>query len=630
MRFLLLTLFTILFFNCFSQNVKQLEDSLFSLYKDSTYQVLSREFRRTGIELKNQSKYPEALYMLNSALGIYSENFDSVGIAQCLNNLGVVYLHLNQKTESIKSYYQAIAINKKLNNKRDLLKNYGNLGNYYFYQNDLKQALKYYKICINLSEDLNDIYTIAKNRSGIGSIYIDENFENQNLDSALIEYKKALIIFNQIGDSINIGINTNNIGAIYERKNENLSALEYYLQAYEIRVKINNQKGVLVSLLNLGNIYRKLNDYKKSTEYYTLGKSLSKELKNSEYYLHFIVNLAELNILLNNEEEATHYFEEYKKLKDSLFSEQKTAQLIELQTKYQTEEKEEQINQQLKELRIKSHQNNLLLGFSITITIISLIAILFFIQRQKTLKLLRKRENEIHNQKVDKMNQDYEIAALNARIEGQMKERNRIAEDLHDRLGAKLSAIKLFLSNDFSENSKESIYKLINETIIETREIAHNLSSGILRNYGLVAALEDICKTINASNKINASFHYVNIKSKMKDKIGETLLYIVQELVANTLRHSKATIMSIQLGYYKNHGFNLIFEDNGIGFSEKDLKGSMGLNNIKVRLREFSGELIIDSIINQGSTFIITIPEDPKMQGEYEKENTHQNQPLEN
>ena len=140
----------------------------------------------------------------------------------------------------------------------------------------------------------------------------------------------------------------------------------------------------------------------------------------------------------------------------------------------------------------------------------------------------------------------------------------------------------------------------------EVRSIAHNLSTGLVHKYGLNEAVNQLFRTLEQSKGIKFSLFLHPDTHSLGQSLGIELYRIVQELVSNTLKHAKATEISLQTNFSENT-FNLIFEDNGVGFDPKQLSGGIGLENIKVRVKRLGGELHIDSEKGRGSIFIVEI-----------------------
>ncbi|QMU28321.1 CheR family methyltransferase [Adhaeribacter radiodurans] len=206
-----------------------------------------------------------------------------------------------------------------------------------------------------------------------------------------------------------------------------------------------------------------------------------------------------------------------------------------------------------------------------------------------------------------KLNQQKEI--LNVILETQESERKRISEALHNGLGQLLYATKLKLS-DMHPDKKEDkelqtgIDTLLNDAIRETRQLSFELMPSILRDFGLAAAIQEICKRVN-STKIQLQCEVLGLPDRL-DEILETAIFrICQELLNNILKHSQATEASIQILNQKTK-IVLRVEDNGIGFDPEqvDITG-LGLSSIRNRLQLIDGTLDIDSEPGKGSLFTI-------------------------
>ncbi|WP_130733929.1 sensor histidine kinase [Flavobacterium sp. J27] len=205
-----------------------------------------------------------------------------------------------------------------------------------------------------------------------------------------------------------------------------------------------------------------------------------------------------------------------------------------------------------------------------------------------------------------------EITKLNALIEGEEKERNRIAQDLHDGINGDLSAIKFQLmafknklSNEINKENLEKSITMIDTTCEQVRTISHNLTPYAISQNDLSYALEQFC------NKMNSPFLLIDYQwfggELLLAKNIETSIYrIVQELIQNTIKHAKAkevTVHCNNLGEY----LNITVEDDGIGFeSHAQFKG-IGFKNIENRINYLNAKMEIDSS-QQGTTILINIP----------------------
>jgi len=232
-------------------------------------------------------------------------------------------------------------------------------------------------------------------------------------------------------------------------------------------------------------------------------------------------------------------------------------------------------------------------------------SLLFFIitHRNRVLKLLLSmQEKEIEKEK--------EVAK--AILDGEEKERVRISEDLHDGIGAKLSAIKMQLEANLNSNQvrvepKEIIHQL-NQAINELRGISHHLQPEYIHSLGLVNALKQLIQKVNGFEKTHYKF-YTNASEKVQlDREATLHIYrIFSELTTNILHHAKAKEAFCQLILEKN-SILISVEDNGIGMNEvaKENAPGIGLINIRSRVELLKGTISIES--SKGTSVQIIIP----------------------
>ncbi len=204
---------------------------------------------------------------------------------------------------------------------------------------------------------------------------------------------------------------------------------------------------------------------------------------------------------------------------------------------------------------------------------------------------------------------------LQATIETQERERKRIAQDLHDAISAKLNVVSLHINMllDGSLTTHEQQDALANvlgvtTTVLESsRKIAHDLLPPILDNFGLVEALKELLAEFGATKKV-VTQHNINYLTSLTKNQELHLFRIVQELLNNSIRHGKATLMRLELHDAEGE-MKLRYKDNGKGFVVKQAlnEGGLGLKNIKSRVAILNGELDIKSSLNQGAAFTITI-----------------------
>ncbi|QEC69991.1 hypothetical protein FRZ67_22815 [Panacibacter ginsenosidivorans] len=191
-------------------------------------------------------------------------------------------------------------------------------------------------------------------------------------------------------------------------------------------------------------------------------------------------------------------------------------------------------------------------------------------------------------------------------ISTQENERKRIAEDLHDELGSNLAAIKLSVQKlPVEKNIYAPIISMLDEASADVRNISHNLMPPEFGKTKLEDILTYYYKQLSNEGDIRFTFHCIGYNQQFR-KNDELMIYrIIMELTNNIVKHSNATESTIQLLHNDTH-LEIIAEDNGKGFTEKETKG-IGLKNIRSRIDYLGGNINIDSG-NSGTTTIIHIP----------------------
>ena len=205
---------------------------------------------------------------------------------------------------------------------------------------------------------------------------------------------------------------------------------------------------------------------------------------------------------------------------------------------------------------------------------------------------------------------------LEAVIQTEEKERRRIAGDLHDGLGPVFSTAKLYFQaysdakDDHSKKEiKEKLEKTFDKAIGSISEISHNISLHELINHGLIPALNSFLSHIEAYGKIRINFKHDNIR-RFGQTAEITLYRAINELVNNTLKHSNASEISLQI-ITKNNNLKITYSDNGDGFDPATVlekSTGMGMRNIQNRVQSLNGTIDIKSLPDKGIAVEIEIP----------------------
>lgn len=203
-------------------------------------------------------------------------------------------------------------------------------------------------------------------------------------------------------------------------------------------------------------------------------------------------------------------------------------------------------------------------------------------------------------------------AVFDALQEGQEQERTRLAQELHDGVGARLSGIKMHLEHlkgNTTQNLElvEKIFNNVAETLNEVREISHNLHPLALDKKGLKQLLLEYMEELNTAGTCRYDL-LVNIPETGIDKTVRLHSYrIIEELLNNINKHALASLASVQINV--EHGkMEIVVEDDGIGLDRANANSEgIGLSNIHSRVNVCKGMINIDSS-ESGTTVIIELP----------------------
>ncbi len=229
--------------------------------------------------------------------------------------------------------------------------------------------------------------------------------------------------------------------------------------------------------------------------------------------------------------------------------------------------------------------------------------------------LIRELFLSLKKAEIDRLRSERKL--LHAIINTEENERKRFAKDLHDDLGPLLSTVKMSITA-MSARATDPVNKeiidntshVVNEAIAAIKDISNTLSPHVLTNFGLVSATSSFIKKINKARDVNFTFNS-NVDDKRLHSDIEAVIYrSVCELINNSLKHSGASNISIDLNIHGNF-IILQYNDNGRGFDTAILDSEenmgMGLSNIQTRVKSVNGIFVLDSKMGEGMHSLIKI-----------------------
>jgi len=229
----------------------------------------------------------------------------------------------------------------------------------------------------------------------------------------------------------------------------------------------------------------------------------------------------------------------------------------------------------------------------------------FFVTYQKR---MLKKQLELNETKAK---QQEEI--LRNTISAQEKERKRIAQDLHDEVGAMLSVVKLNVGR-IEKKSEEPMAKelagetktYLDEVITQVRRISRSLLPPSLEKFGLYFALEELANWVNKSEQLKIVCWKSGEQFRFESKKELAVFRIVQELLNNAIKHSNASTILINARFSANKNLMISVADNGKGFDLKEkMNAGLGLKNLESRSQIMDAKFKMKSTPGKGTTAII-------------------------
>ena len=565
---------------------------------------IAQSYNDMGIIFIDQGNYQKAIEWFNKSLAIRTELQDSAGMAALYNKIGIVYQKKGQLKKALENQIEALKIYENLGS--DLWIGYSLNNMAIIHQNlgNLDKALQYHQKALTYRIKMGDVYGEAGSYGNMANVYV----KLHDTSLAIQYYDKALTIFRKIDDKESISAMLNNLGNIYIARGKESNALTLLEESLKIRENLGDKKGIASTLLRMGEAYTSMGSYKKASQALYRARRLAREIDVVEEEMVSYLNLAKMYALQHQLDSAFKNMSLYIATKDSVYYQRLEEQIIDVQTRYETEKMGQDMNllkseKELTELRLKQKRmQNLLLILAI-ITIVGAAIFSFYRRKLKQKAAMDAAKIRYNEQKI------------RAVIESQEEEQRRIARELHDGVGQKLAGLKLNWSSLISGTEIKKVWPdynnltlLIDETAQEVRTISHQMLPKELEQFGLIPSIESLLEINFKNTGTNTSFSHMGVEERLPYTVELTIYRILQELVSNILKHAHASSIKVEL-LKRRDRILLIVEDDGIGMNlEKMKNGGIGVMNIESRVESVQGRVTFESEQEKGTFVTVNIP----------------------
>jgi len=643
-----------------STAIKYAQQELFLSKKNKKYESEVDALNVLGKIAKHQQYFENAKAYFLEAISVAKTHDYKHGIGRGYNELGLFYRDQGDDVDAIDAFLNSIKSFRAQKKLRNLATVYTNLGKLHRNLEAYPAALQYYLEGLELRKELED-------SKGLARIYFELaelSRDRENYSKMLTHALKSKQLFEQLGrhkdifrsniqvalayDYLNedekskkvyletlklipaYGIENasdlyHNLAILYRKTNKQDSALYYYQKAEKIFIENNDNTRLSVTYNNLGNLYADMGDFNQSLNNFNQSLALQKKAKDSSLLQKTYWSLADYYKKTGDLKKALAYKDSSENVREDIYQKIKETNRFEL--KYVNDKREVEATNNEIEISVLNEQRKTLI---ISIVLIAFVVLFFVMMRYRKLqqakkiaelafeqqKITAQLEKEQQEKKLKQMLQDQERKAITSMISGQEEERERIAKDLHDRLGSMLSVVKIHYKSveedlEKIKNETKSQYEKANQLLDEAcetvRKIAHNMVSGTLTKFGLLPALKELKQKIEETKILQIELVVHGLDNRLDNTTEIQLYRIIQELLNNILKHASATEVTIQL-LKREEDLNIMVTDNGVGFDVNDTYEGMGLKSIKARAIEMKGHVLIDSSKGNGTTITIEIP----------------------
>lgn len=557
--------------------------------------------------------YDSLLYYSQRAIETSLNIADMPCISRSVQMLGRYFIRKQDYPKAGQCYLICLGIEESIQNVRNAADINDQIGTIYYYQEIFEKSFTYYSRALEQYEKEQDTLNIAKVNSHLGSLFSSREFcetrttrqKREDFNQAIKYFEKSVLLSTKLGNREMIINVYENIARVYNKMLLSEKALTYVKEAEKYYRDIKNTESLTNTLHILGVTYFKLKRYNESIKCFNESLAIGTANNSLEGVQFLYESMAQTYAAAEDYKNANEYYIKYMTVKDSVNNQQKAKELFELETRYESEKKENEI---IKLTALKHEKNLLLYALSGLILMLSILGY-FIMKNTRSKKLIAEQNLEIKEKHIQELEKERQLIATKSVLKGEESERSRMARDLHDGLGGLLSGVKINLStmkgnsiiSEENVNLFDKAIKLLDTSITELRRVAHSLMPETLIHYGLKTAFNDFITELNSGTSKSISFRFSGEDLRYDSQLELTLYRIAQELVNNSLKHSSAMNIDLQL-IAESRRVCVQVVDNGSGFDLSSKSGNgKGLVSIRERVTSNNGRFDLESSPGNGT-----------------------------
>ncbi|GEM_PF-1470076 len=315
----------------------------------------SRLYTNLGIMEKQRGNYYTALALADSAIYIYTLLNNDAAKAGPYNSKGSSHFELGNYEKAISFYFEALKRYEILNRKDGILSVYNNVALCYNHLGDYNKSLEYHQKSLAMEQEQNNQQGIAASLRNMGSVYHNKKEYSKAIDNI----RQSLLLETESKNDVGQGVCYLNIGLTFTEINQFDSASANCSKALEIFNKHQVPVYLAEAHLMKADIHAAAKEDSLAIVNYSLASQIFTQLNALQKVSKVKGKLWQYYEVRNQHKQALETFKEHKIITDSLFNTTKTKAIAEIETKYNTEKKEQQILQLQSEQKLTTTQLNL-------------------------------------------------------------------------------------------------------------------------------------------------------------------------------------------------------------------------------------------------------------------------------
>jgi tetratricopeptide (TPR) repeat protein len=586
---------------------------------------LSLAYISLGMTYYSIDNLEKAVENTHKSLEIDSLINNKSGIARAYNNMGLIYDQKGDYQKSLEYYNRAYPILIELGDKRQLSRLLTNIGIIYSYLKDYAKTLENYQKSIKIKREIDDEFGIANIYNNIGVVFMQQ----KQFDSTLVYMKLALNIYTQLDTKRDIAVSYGNLGSVYRHMGNDAEAIKYIEKAISLRLETSDIKGAGRSYLSKGYLYTDKNNLPLAMQSFRNALECGEKSGDERLKMESYMRISSIYEKQNNSKQALLYYQKFHASSDTIYNHQKQKQLLELQTKYETAQKNNEIEKlnntneinklNLEKSRYMVKQQRTIIGVVLFIVLLlglfSIVYYRLFRQKQIANQVLKEKQFEIEHQNHEIIRQHNSLEKLNLELEIQkenvMNQRDRIEAELkrtlltseilqRENIQFKFEALKNQLNPHFLFNTFSTLIELIPTNAELAEQYTRNLSS--VYRYILTGKDKEMVKLSEEINFVNAYMFLISIRFDDNVKLAIDIeddkydyylpLLSLQLLIENAVKHNIISNRKPLLISIKSNHSSLIVTNNLQKKSSIENSTKIGLQNIITRYQLISAETV--------------------------------------